>query len=270
MKQTIYILGLFLGILIKTTSLEAQTVPSAMNVFIEEVDFKTGDEFWVHYASEDLLSLILFQGSTQHDLSKLQFMQEISYHLPNMNGNNFHSLTTSQEGVINYSWSILSNEDMPTTPKMFSLKFKALSDGKLSESLSFKDTWTTNISYDFVVLDAEIPVIYHFATTSTFNGLKLKGTTSVKENNVPKTISLFPNPSQIGEPISFEWDTNEQLNLEISNIDGKIIGTKKMLTEVGINTISMTELSNQNLTPGLYFVQFQGEKSTKISKLLVN
>jgi len=60
MKQTIYILGLFLGILIKTTSLEAQTVPSAMNVFIEEVDFKTGDEFWVHYASEDLLSLILF------------------------------------------------------------------------------------------------------------------------------------------------------------------------------------------------------------------
>ena len=50
---------------------------------------------------------------------------------------------------------------MPTTPKMFSLKFKALRDGKLSESLSFKDTWTTNISYDFVVLDAEIPVIYH-------------------------------------------------------------------------------------------------------------
>lgn len=79
-------------------------------------------------------------------------------------------------------------------------------------------------------------------------------------------FTLFPNPASEKISLSFTSDESGSMQIEVIDMIGKIISTKEIITEEGINN---TEISLENIRNGIYFLRMQDNGNTVVRKFIV-
>lgn len=86
-------------------------------------------------------------------------------------------------------------------------------------------------------------------------------------NNILNDVYLTPNPLNGNSLIIYYNATkNENVSVRISDINGGIISTEKVVSKIGKNTVA---INNLNLTSGVYFVNLSINGSSITKKLMV-
>lgn len=118
---------------------------------------------------------------------------------------------------------------------------------------------TRNISGDTLIFKLDNAYIdnLYFTPNSADN---------IIENDTPKSIEIFPNPSNGDFTMLISNDKYESTSIEIFDMTGRIIYKQAAILQEGINVIN---LSASHLSNGIYFVStnVQGKKITQ--KMLV-
>lgn len=87
--------------------------------------------------------------------------------------------------------------------------------------------------------------------------------TYLKNPVSPNELNLYPNP---GDGLFYIEINNDDLTLEITNVNGKLIFNKKL----NINSTSSVEKINLSSHPkGIYFILVKSENEVKVGKLLI-
>jgi hypothetical protein len=81
-------------------------------------------------------------------------------------------------------------------------------------------------------------------------------------------LKLYPNPSKGNFQIQYVSATEQKKAvITIMNIDGKQITQYKIDISKGINVISVNK--SKSITPGLYYIKFNGQSGTETKKILI-
>lgn len=87
--------------------------------------------------------------------------------------------------------------------------------------------------------------------------------TSIFDNNLAQiTLTTFPNPIKDNVQLKFRSDTQNESQVSISDVNGRIVKSKKNLVLVGENLI---DFQCQDLPNGIYWVNIKSDKSTGTS-----
>ncbi len=96
---------------------------------------------------------------------------------------------------------------------------------------------------------------------------KLLKTNSIKEKDATANMLIYPNPATKSNiNLVYRFDDVNVFTLDVIDINGRIISTKKINNRPGLNTISLTD---QNLTNGFYIVRVSTGKNILSSRFIV-
>jgi hypothetical protein len=85
------------------------------------------------------------------------------------------------------------------------------------------------------------------------------------ENNVEGTFTLAPNPTNGSSTLTIDAKTSGEAIVTITDMSGKQASVANASLFVGENSIN---LSTENLTSGVYFVNVDFQGATKAMKLI--
>lgn len=89
-----------------------------------------------------------------------------------------------------------------------------------------------------------------------------------RSNDEGEQIIIMPNPVDDALNIVFKYETEENLNINITNSSGKLIASKSFVKDEFLNFYNIGNLAN--LSKGVYFIQVQYGKKMVKSKFLKN
>ncbi len=99
-----------------------------------------------------------------------------------------------------------------------------------------------------------------------FNYKKLDNTISASHPSIG-TVSVFPNPSSIGNIIVTIQSTNTNaLNLNLLNLEGKVVASKVIESAI----FSATSLNTTNLPAGVYILNINNGKTSSNQKVIID
>ncbi len=128
-------------------------------------------------------------------------------------------------------------------------EFIALVDGKLSDMIRLSDI------YESVAIDVEDEVKdieLRFADSNSVVSLQ--------------NVNIYPNPFSDFTTLNFEMLSAEKLNLNIFNVEGKVVYTQNVHVERGQNQI---QLNREKLgSSGMYIYELTGENTRMTGKLI--
>ena len=79
-----------------------------------------------------------------------------------------------------------------------------------------------------------------------------------------KTLKIYPNPADEFISIQIDEFLNDDLNVEILDVSGKVAKTERMKE----NT-QYLKIDSQNFTQGVYFIRLTGGKKVRMAKIFI-
>ncbi|MEI7595830.1 MAG: M20/M25/M40 family metallo-hydrolase [Bacteroidota bacterium] len=92
-----------------------------------------------------------------------------------------------------------------------------------------------------------------------------KSYTSLNALDKQNNIIIYPNPAQDNCKIEFVVDKNEEVSLNVCDINGRLVHSRKIDAIIGKNNISLDILDLN----GVYFVKLISSKDTRVLRLIV-
>ena len=223
---------------------EVRNSKRAFTMQIEDRFVKKGETVSVDFSADDMEAILAFQFTLNFDIKKLQLVDLEEIELENFDKNNIN-FSNKNRGLLSASWYHLKPQQ---AKKLFTLQFKALADGYLSEAIATSSQVTPAVAYshDETALDIEL---------------------SFKDSYLPEAeeVILFPNPVANDQlNLSLSLRQNQPIQIKIMDLNGKIISQyqaakSKQQLAVPVN----------NLHAGIYFVQIlQQGKSLDVIKFV--
>jgi hypothetical protein len=146
-------------------------------------------------------------------------------------------------------------------------------DGKTFEFAQFIDgACNSNKINNYQYIDAGIltktPVVYYRLKQVDYNGrFEYSETVMVSK---PKTSSnevvVYPNPTSGIISLLIETDVEENYEVTITNMNGKVVYNQQLLAQQGNNQIPLQK--SEELISGIYFVRVTGQQQTQVIKLV--
>lgn len=93
--------------------------------------------------------------------------------------------------------------------------------------------------------------------------------TGIEQNNVLNELSIYPNPANEKAVISIISSVNETINYTLLDVQGKLIETKQLEINSGINTLEIN-INQLLLSKGIYFIKLVSNGKEITKKLIVN
>ncbi|TAE89926.1 MAG: T9SS C-terminal target domain-containing protein, partial [Bacteroidetes bacterium] len=146
-------------------------------------------------------------------------------------------------------------------------------DGKTFEFTQFiEGASNSNKINNYQYIDAGIlaktPIVYYRLKQVDYNGrFEYSETVMVSK---PKTSSnevvVYPNPTSGIISLLIETDVEENYEVTITNMNGKVVYNRQLLAQQGNNQITLP--GSDELISGIYFVRVTGQQQTKVIKLV--
>jgi hypothetical protein len=96
---------------------------------------------------------------------------------------------------------------------------------------------------------------------------KLLKANAIEENNTVANMLVYPNPATTSNiNLVYRFDDVSEFTIDIIDINGKIISTRKIANKPGFNTIS---LANNKLEKGLYIARVSTGKNIVSSRFII-
>lgn len=191
-------------------NIEPRSSANDLQLYIEEQDVRSGEEFSVTFNANSQTDLLGYQFTLDFDPEKMELVDVQGGALPNMTIDNF-GLRFIDEGLITTSWNGMEGTSLEEGTALFTLTFQALRDVKVKESLKMTSRLTPTEAYN------EEGEVYNIS-------LNYIGQTKVPQSN--HAYQLYqnqPNPFYDQTTIGFELPKAEEVSLVVYDASGREI-----------------------------------------------
>jgi hypothetical protein len=139
-------------------------------------------------------------------------------------------------------------------------------------------SWTTfsiKINYQDTASPDSMYIIFSSSSSSPVAGsylyvdnLAFSTTTALNETTTSATsgLSVFPNPANSNFSISFNTTSNEQYQLQLLDLSGRVV---KELGSGNMNGTFTRSFSAEGLEKGIYFIKLNSNNTSEVSKLVI-
>lgn len=227
---------------------------SAVDFSLKVADrkFKAGEMVTVDF-NANLAGMLGYQFTLNFDKTALQFEKLTPAATTNLE--NF-GLSRLEEGTVTASWHQLAAPKQAMNETQFSMSFKALKDGSLSQYLSINSNLTIAESYEKGGVVR--PVVLEFMDA---NG-------SVVFGNQFELYQNIPNPFTGETIIRFQLPEACKASLTVYNVDGKMVKTISGDFAKGYHEVAIEASSLPSSGIFYYRLQTPGNTATKKMTLL--
>ncbi|MEO6189611.1 MAG: cohesin domain-containing protein [Saprospiraceae bacterium] len=227
-----------------------------MNLLTEEVNFASGSEISVPIVMANDKAIGGFQFTLQFDPRKIE-ITDILGGICNVNKENT-GWNRVEEGFITFSWNPNSSSDkdvinVNANQVLFTLKFKALSTGHLSNMLQINSSITKAEAYKANLEEMEIGLGFRSGNTINSNSFVL--------------YQNQPNPFSETTRIGFDMPKASQATLSIYDLNSKLIHKVIVNATKGFNSV---EINHAQLgVTGVLYYQLDALGSTETRRMIV-
>ncbi len=99
----------------------------------------------------------------------------------------------------------------------------------------------------------------NLAFTGSVAGLK-------SQENLLQNLSVYPNPAKGNVNLSFNSMVSQEVTIELTNIEGKIVKSEELSLSKGKTDYS---IDISNFSKGIYLVKIKGEKTSEIRQIII-
>lgn len=222
-----------------------------LTFYTQEQAIKRGEEYTVEFTTKQLATVNAYQYTLNFNQNALEFVEVIPGALENMSDQNFGLLLN--KGAITTNWYGTASDK---THQVFSLRFKARTDGQLSELLSINSRFTASEAYgrDSKLMDVNLQFELE-------EDVVIPGT-------VFELYQNQPNPFKQQTVIGFNLPEPGNTSLVIYDLAGRVVKVIDGQFNQGYQeiTIDQAELS----TSGLLYYQLNSAAGSLTRKMMVH
>ncbi len=223
-------------------------VRSANNfeIGITDLAFKAGETVSVEVTAENIDAIFGFQ-------STLEFGSTISY--DGVTAGSFELTAANVNAKANalaISWNAAELVSVNAGDVLFTINFKAIKDGKLSQSISLSDKLITSEAYENNLVAEGINVTFRTIEDEDF---------ALLQNE--------PNPFNTNTSISFVLPEEGNASLKVYDVTGKVILSKNQNFAKGLNTVIVNE-KELGASGVLYYQVTYGSNSATRKMILLD
>ena len=232
-------------------SLEERGAAEGLGFELKDQFFKAGKTYTVDFKTNDLADILGYQFALTFDPSAL-LLQDIQYGVAQEE--NF-GLTQLENGLLLTSWNHNSLEpiqaDPDNKPIVFSLVFKAKTNGKLKDLINVSDRSLAPEAYD---LEQEKV------------GVEIGFNTGIYATTEPVLYQNFPNPFRQETRITFELPEAASVKLAVQDVTGKVVKSISGKYDQGEHTLVLD--GDEIPTGVLYYTLEVGNDFAKTKKMI--
>ncbi len=211
---------------------------------------KAGQSYELTFKATDFKDVSGFQFTLDFDADLLELIDYQHSELTKMTANNF-GFAKSDEGKITVSWNEMQAISMVDDATLFSLKFTAIEQVKLSEVLAINSSITANEVYQA--------------------GLRKEAVLDFGKTNAgEKEFVLLqnqPNPFRQQTMIGFQLAEAAEATLTIFDVAGRIVWSQSKSYESGMHQVMMNK--SDFGAPGVYYYQLSTGKHLASRKMIL-
>ncbi|MCB0587808.1 MAG: T9SS type A sorting domain-containing protein, partial [Phaeodactylibacter sp.] len=217
---------------------------------LEDAEVKAGAEYTVAFTAADIASIEGYQATLAFDNDALDFLDIIEGEVKEEN----FGMVYAAEGLITTSWNqMASGETRNAKSLMFSLVFRAKTDGRLSELLSVNSRITKAEAYrnngDF--LDVAL----------TFSGSEV---TSAERFELYQNT---PNPFRGETVVGFNLPAGDKVTVTVSDVTGKVLKLVRLDGVKGYNSLVLH--SGELPAAGVLYYTVETSDYTATKKMII-
>ena len=225
---------------------------STLNLLTDEIKMNANEEIYVPIHLADMNELSGYQFTLKFDANNLEFLDIVSGE-SNLTSENL-GMNRLQDGYITFSWNTNKAVQLAKDAKLFTLKFKALSTGQLSNALHINSAITIAEAYDANLDEMNIQLAYR-----TNNGVITNDNVVLYQNQ--------PNPFSDQTVIGFEMPKAADATLTIYDLNSKVVFSKTVSATKGYNAVTVNNL--QLGVTGVLFYQLDAAGYSATRRMLV-
>lgn len=225
----------------------------AFELIADEIAFNKGAELEVPVYVRDNQGISGMQFTIQTNSGMLEFtgIQSASCNMSNEN----IGLSGSSHGLITLSWNTNVDFDANKGDKLFTLTFKALSQGTLSNALQFNSSITPALAFNANVEDMDLKL----------NFRNSNGTLKPQEGIV--VYQNQPNPFSEFTVIGYELSKAAPTTLTVYDLNSKVLYKAQMNATKGYNQFELN--TSQLGVTGVLFYQLDAAGYTATKRMVV-
>ena len=229
---------------------EIRTTPAIFEINIDDIEVKAGMTYTANFSTRQLSQIQGYQFTLAYQDLKLE---ELTSKLAGIEHFGLHKL---DENYLTTSWNYLTVQrddkaaQINEVQDLFSIRFKALHSGKLSQQLSLLNQPTSIEAYDE-------------------NGHIMEVHLKFETRNVSKTFELYqnqPNPFSQSTSIGFYLPEASEVTLSLKDEMGRLLKEIKENRRAGAQEFQLDDLDK--LPKGIIYYQLSTKFGTKVSKML--
>lgn len=219
----------------------------------DESIYEKAEEISIPIFLDKSCQLAGYQFTIQFDSEKLEYLDILSG-VSNITSENL-GLIKANQGYISLSWNTNKNIDILGSEVLFTLKFKALSTGQISNSLQLNSFITSAQAFTSDAQEMDIKLGFR-----TDNGI-------VENNSGLILYQNQPNPFSDLSVIGFELLQSSPATLTVYDLNSKVLFKSEIKAIKGYNSI---EISNAQLgVTGVLFYQVDAAGYTATKRMVV-
>ncbi|MCC6816254.1 MAG: HYR domain-containing protein [Saprospiraceae bacterium] len=226
-----------------------------LNLLTEDKNFVTGEEINVPISVVHDQAISGYQFTMQYNPSKIQLM-DIQSGICNVGKDNIN-MNRNAEGIITLSWNInsITTESLLASANqiLFTLKFKALSTGQVSNAIEINSLVTKAEAYNALMEEMSINLGFRSGTKSFDNSFVL--------------YQNQPNPFSDITRIGFDMPRAANATLSIYDLNSKLIYQQSIQAAKGYNSVDINH--TQLGVTGVLYYQLDAVGSTETRRMVV-
>ena len=215
-------------------------------IFVQEKSFRKDETVQVDFILESIHQLLGLQGTIEFDVNQLEFVSLIENSF--VKSSNFGT-NNIEKGFLTYSINE-KTKDKLLNEVIFSIVFKAHTDGKLSNNLTFSSALTLNELYDW---NGEI-----YSQELIFTEL---------HEYIELDLFNYPNPFSNHTIIQFNLPVETAYQLIFRDVSGKEVKAISAVGNKGLNEV----IFNANEVPnsGIILYELKTKETSIIKKMVL-
>jgi hypothetical protein len=238
-----------------STNLQEATGRTSRSIVMEVQNerIQVGNTYEVHFTSADFRNILGYQFTLGFDPTMLK-LEDVRSAAINISDDHF-GFSFLNEGLLTTSWNSTTPISAGTDDVLFTLVFRAMSNGELNQALQINSSVTHAEAYD----DMSGP--------SLGVQLAFKGDAGTFNASAFELFQNRPNPFDNSTIISFNIPEAQDAKLTIYDVTGKVLYSidgsfNKGYNEVELNTGSLNGAS------GVLYYELRTETATAVKKMV--
>ena len=213
-----------------------------------------GERYTVDFKASDFTNVRGYQFSLNFDHNSLEFVDVQAGKLNGLTSDNF-GFGLLNQGIITSSWNAMAKTNINNEAVLFSLVFKALTDGQLKNVLHLSSDYTKAEAYDSAITPMDLDL--------NFEAGKVDAHPFALYQNQP-------NPFRNETIIGFNLPEASEATLTIYDVAGRVIHQVKGAYATGYNQVNISKADISQSGVMYYTLETANNTATKKMILIAN